>query len=388
MTADPDVPRGRSSTAFAVLLSAAAFVVVVAGMKAAAPLLVPCFLAIFIAVISGPPLNWLRSRGLPTTAALVIVVAALLVCGTAIGAVITGAVRDFDSKYDDYQTRVKEISDNVSESLERFLPAEEPDATDKPSTASDPTDASPETPSATPTGRVATLKKTFESVDLGVIFSYLKQILGELSGLLGNALFIGLTVMFILAEASSFPGKIRAAFTRSNEVEGALQRFTTSINQYIAIKTMMSLLTGVVVGVWLMVLKVDFAFLWGLLAFMLNFIPNLGSIIAAVPAVLVAWIQPGGTAALLAAGGYIVTNFVIGNFVEPRLMGKGLDLSTLVVFISLVFWGWVFGPIGMLLSVPLTMTAKIALEASDDTRWLAVLMGSGGETKAATSDAA
>ena len=137
----------------------------------------------------------------------------------------------------------------------------------------------------------------------------------------------------------------------------------------------MSLLTGVVIALWLWFLNVDYAVLWGLMAFLFNFVPNIGSIIAAVPAVLLALIDPGPVAAFYAACGYLVVNVIIGNVIEPRVMGKGLGLSTLVVFLSLVFWGWVFGPVGMLLSVPLTMIVKIVLEEHPETNWIAVLLG-------------
>ncbi len=112
-----------------------------------------------------------------------------------------------------------------------------------------------------------------------------------------------------------------------------------------------------------------------MLAFLLNYVPNIGSIIAAVPAVLLAFVQLGAISALLTTALYVAVNVTIGNVVEPRFMGRGLGLSTLVVFLSLVFWGWVLGPVGMLLSVPLTITVKIALESSSKSHWLAVLLG-------------
>jgi len=138
-----------------------------------------------------------------------------------------------------------------------------------------------------------------------------------------------------------------------------------------------SFFTGMTAGVWVGVLGVDFAILWGLLAFLLNYVPTIGSILAAVPPVPLAFVQFGPGKALLVAAGYIVINVVIGNLIEPRIMGKGLGLSTLVVFLSLLFWGWALGTIGMLLSVPLTMVVKIALEGHPNTRWAAVLLGSG-----------
>jgi predicted PurR-regulated permease PerM len=142
-----------------------------------------------------------------------------------------------------------------------------------------------------------------------------------------------------------------------------------------AIKTWISIATGVLVAVWLKLIGVDFPLLWGVLAFVLNYIPNIGSFISAVPAVLLAVIQLGMVQASIAALGYAVVNIVMGSVVEPRFMGRGLGLSTLVVFLSLVFWGWVLGPVGMLLSVPLTITAKMALESREESRWAAVLLG-------------
>ena len=138
---------------------------------------------------------------------------------------------------------------------------------------------------------------------------------------------------------------------------------------------MISLITGVTVTIWVYVLGLDFPILWGIVAFLFNYIPNIGSIIAAVPAVLLALVQFGLGKALVVTLGYVVVNVIMGNFVEPRVMGRGLGLSPLVVFLSLIFWGWIFGPVGMLLSVPLTMIVKIAFQHSPEMRWLAVLLG-------------
>jgi predicted PurR-regulated permease PerM len=124
----------------------------------------------------------------------------------------------------------------------------------------------------------------------------------------------------------------------------------------------------------LLVLGVDFALLWGVAAFLLNYIPNIGSLIAAIPPILLALVQFGVGKTLIVAAGYLVVNIVVGSIIEPRVMGRGLGLSTLIVFISLVFWGWVFGPVGMFLSVPLTMVVKIALDSQEETRWIAVML--------------
>ncbi len=157
-----------------------------------------------------------------------------------------------------------------------------------------------------------------------------------------------------------------------------LQQFVTNLSQYMAVKTLTSLCTGVSVTILLLILGVDFAILWGLLAFFLNYIPNIGSVIAAAPAVLIATVQLGLGPACIALIGYVLINVGIGAGIEPRFLGKTMGLSTLVVFVSLIFWGWMFGPIGMLLSVPLTMTMKIALETSESTMWIAQLLGPAG----------
>ena len=177
-------------------------------------------------------------------------------------------------------------------------------------------------------------------------------------------------------EAGGFSNKIKKAFPNSNDVFVPIQSFFDGFNRYLAIKTATSILTGILIFLWLLTFGIDFPILWGLLAFMLNFVPNVGSILAAIPAVLLAIIQFGFFKALLVVIGFLIVNIGLGGLLEPRFLGKGLGLSPLVVFISLIFWGWVLGPVGMLLSVPLTMILKIALENSPNTKWIAILIGS------------
>jgi len=207
--------------------------------------------------------------------------------------------------------------------------------------------------------------------------------LARLGGVLSNAFLVLLTLVFILLEASGFPKKL---LVLSGGDPRGLQRahqISESIRHYVSMKTWLSLATGVLIGLWLKFLDVDYPLLWGMLAFLFNFVPNIGSFIAAIPAIMLAIIHPGPATALYAAGGYLVVNGILGNVIEPRVMGRGLGLSTLVVFVSLVFWGWVFGPVGMLLSAPLTMIPRIYLDASERTRWLAVLLSANPEPEPA-----
>ena len=160
-----------------------------------------------------------------------------------------------------------------------------------------------------------------------------------------------------------------------------LDKIGSSIRNYLSIKTVISFLTGLFIWIWLLVLGVDYAILWGVIAFLLNYIPNIGSIIAAAPTMLLALIQLGVSGMVWTGIGYLLVNMVIGNMVEPKVMGKGLGLSTLVVFLSLIIWGFMLGTVGMFLSVPLTMTIKIILEQNEQTKWIAILLGTEDETK-------
>jgi AI-2 transport protein TqsA len=193
---------------------------------------------------------------------------------------------------------------------------------------------------------------------------------------LTNTFLILFTMVFILLEASSVQTKIVAAFGRRADTFEKATLFLNNLGRYLGIKTLTSTATGL--SVWLLtsIIGLDFALLWGMLAFLLNYVPTIGSIIAAIPAVLLALVQLGVGDATATLIGFAVINVVFGTIIEPRWMGYGVGISPLIVFTGLIFWGWVFGPVGMLLSVPLTMTLKLALESDNRTRWVAILLGS------------
>ena len=213
-----------------------------------------------------------------------------------------------------------------------------------------------------------------DAFPLGSLLTLAGGALRSLGSVLSNGFLIILTVIFILAEAASFHPKLVAVLNNPDRDLAHFGRITGTMNRYIAIKTSVSVLTGFLVTTFLWILNVDFPVLWGLVALLLNFIPTIGSIIACVPPVLLALVQLGPTEALLVVAGFFAVNTIVGNVLEPRYMGRGLGLSALVVFLSLIFWGWLLGPVGMLLSVPLTISAKIALEVSPGTLWLARLL--------------
>jgi predicted PurR-regulated permease PerM len=201
------------------------------------------------------------------------------------------------------------------------------------------------------------------------------RLLAGVGSVLSNIVLILLTVAFILFEASSFPVKLRAVLGDPQQAFPQFTRFVDDIERYVLIKTLISLATGVLIGIWLSILGVGFPILWGFLAFLLNYVPSIGSTVAAIPAVLLTFIQLGIGRALMTTAGYMAVNFILDNVIEVRLMGRKLGLSTLVVFLSLIFWGSLLGPIGMVLCIPLTMTLKFAGENNEGTQWIAVLLG-------------
>lgn len=327
------------------MLAAACFVVIVAGMRAAAGILVPFLLSVFIAIVFTPMLFWLQKKKVPKIAAIGLIMAIIIALGAVLVQFLGGSVAEFTDSLPFYQKRL--LSESTK--LVNWLSQRGIDVSEQ------------------------MLREYF---DPGMAMQMASRTLTGLSGALTNAFLILLTVIFILLEVARFPEKIRAAFKDPEKSLSNFSRFTKSVNRYLALKSLFSLITGVLIWAWLSILGLDFAFLWGLLAFLLNYVPNIGSIIAAVPPVLLALAQLGIWPAALCSMGFVAVNVVIGNIVEPRFMGSGLGLSTLVVFLSLVFWGWVLGPVGMLLSVPLTMIFKIALESSPDARWLSVMLDS------------
>jgi len=187
--------------------------------------------------------------------------------------------------------------------------------------------------------------------------------------------------LFILLEDQSFAYKAKVLTRGPSESLDFLNQIGKSIRHYLSIKTLISIITGALIWLSLVIIGVEYAIVWALIAFLLNYIPTIGSILAGIPAVLFALVQVGFGGALWTLVVYVTVNTVIGNLVEPKMMGKGLGLSSLVVFLALVFWGFLLGTVGMFLSVPLTMALKITLEQSEKTRWIAILLGTQQEAK-------
>jgi len=330
---------------------AAALIIIIAGIKQAAALIVPFLLSVFIAVISFPLMSKLQQKGIPKGLSLTMVILLVVIIAFGLTILIGSSLAEFSQTLPEYKQKISAEWAYILEWLNNH--------------------------------GISVADSIKEVVDPGAAMGLVSSILLGFGGVLKNSFLIILTVTFILIEAAGFAQKIQSS-NDTNQINDSQdvpvgkdfsQIFLQKVRNYMSMKTIISMVTGVIIAIALWLVGVDYPVLWGVLAFMLNFIPNIGSIIAAVPAVLLTIVQLGFSASVLVAGIYIVVNIVIGSVVEPKYMGKGLGLSTLVVFISLVFWGWLLGPVGMLLSVPLTITIKLALDSKPETKWLGHLLG-------------
>ena len=318
--------------------------VVVAGMKAAEAIVVPFILSAFIAIISIPPLFWLEGKGLSRGLAMLIVIAVLVAVVMGIIFLVGSSIGELSQNLPLYRSRINAQVFPLIEWLR---------------------------------GRGIDIPTSeyMQYFEPGTAVQLFADLLNGLGKTLSNAFLILLTTVFILFEASSFPRKFRAISKNPEETLDRFATFRDKIRHYLVIKTFASLATGGTVGICLGILGINYSVLWGLLAFFFNYVPNVGSIIAAIPAVLFTMVQLGIVPAMWVLFIYVLINVVIGSLIEPRFMGRGLGLSVLAVFLSLVFWGWVLGPVGMFLSVPLTIMFKIALDSHPETKWIALCLG-------------
>ncbi len=327
------------------LLMVACFVVVVAGLRLGASMLLPFALALFLAVMSMPIMFWLQLRRIPAPLAVVLT---MVVIGALFGGLIllgTQSVADLQTQIPGYQERlstlyqswVKGLSNRFGIPLDQHL--------------------------------------TLNLIDPGAMIGLFGQTAARVVGFLGNTFVVLFIMAFILAEATVFPFKFRAILGPEAGDGRRMTKVIREVQEYLGIKTAVSLATGLLIGLIAWFLGLDFPILLGLIGFVMNYIPTVGSILAAVPALVLSLLQFGTLGHFLVVSiSYGVINTVFGNIIEPNLMGRRLGLSTLVVILSLLFWAWLWGPVGALLAVPLTMVVKIMLENTEDLRWMAILL--------------
>jgi len=338
------------STEGSPMVKIASLIIIFAGMIYAKSIITPFLMALFISIICEQPISWLEKKRLPRWLALIIVIFGLIFLFSGFAFLIGGTISSFSGNLSKYESTLT----SISESFIQFL-------NDK--------------------GLKIPQDQIINLVQPAKVLEFTASALNKLLNMMGNTFLIFLIILFTLMEFGSFSIKARAILIGSDESISYFSTILKEIRHYLGIKTLICLLTGILVYIALLIIGVDYPLLWALIAGLMNYIPNIGSIIAAVPAVLFALVQLGLGGAFWTLGSFMLVNNVLGNFVEPRIMGRGLGLSPLVVFLSLLFWGFILGPVGMFLSVPFTMTIKIILEQNDKTKWLAILLGTPADAK-------
>lgn len=313
-----------------IVLVLASLCVIVAALKVAAPILTPIALALLIAGTCAPLVNRLAARGIPPMVGAVAVTLLELAGLAVLVFMLTFAVREVQESFALYQSAITGLTGRAQEVLSRLgMPAEHT------------------SPQALSESLLPMLSDSFARVlgatsDLGVIL---------------------LVVLFTLAEFAVVGEKIqRLAPAASRAGFERVDSIIRDVQKYLLVKLLTSSMAAVLAFVTLKVLGVGLALPLAITMFLLHFIPNIGAVLATIPAVLVALLDHGGVTAGAVAGIYVFGNAIIGNVIEPKILGRTLGVSALVVLLSMLFWSWLWGPTGALLSVPIAVVAKAVLE--------------------------
>jgi predicted PurR-regulated permease PerM len=340
----------RVSPIFMFIVGAGAAVLVLAGMKAAAGLVVSILLAGMLTIALTPLQNWLVKKKFPGWLALITTIIVGILILVAIILILVAGLAQFVEALPQYSDEVDELTVSLTTFLDGYLSEYEIDVE-------------------------ATL------ADLDITASRIVEIAVNLTAGLLNALtdtgLVIVIIAFMLFEALEFPRKL--AVVRPWVDEGIIKRFDRSLahtRQYLVLTAAVGAGAAALDVVLLMIIGVPFALLWGILSFLLSFIPNVGFILALIPPTILALLELGWPAALAVIVGYVLINGLFDNVLKPKYMGEGLDLSAMLVFLSLIFWGFILGPLGAILAIPLTVLVKeLVIESDPKWSWIGVLMG-------------
>ncbi|OGD19653.1 MAG: hypothetical protein A2Y70_02595 [Candidatus Aminicenantes bacterium RBG_13_64_14] len=314
-------------------------------LKLARPVLIPFVLAVFLSYIIDPVLTFLTRCRCPRRAAVLLVMALMFVLFYLLGALVYSSGKSLAAELPRYQERLSDLSVFLAKGVGPFK---------------------------------VDLSAALGKLEIEKIGTFILSAIGPFFSVLGKLLLVFLFLIFIVSGRGRAAAKIQKALGdgRSGRMKAVIEAINAQTRKYILIKTVLSLANGLIVWVVLALFGVEFAPLFGLLAFLLNFIPDIGSLVATALRVGFAFFQfgtfwPPFWILVITVG----LDSVLGYFLEPKIMGKGLGLSPLLVFFSLLFWGWLWGIPGMILAVPLTAVIKIVCQNVPALRPVAVLMG-------------
>ncbi|SDW73303.1 Predicted PurR-regulated permease PerM [Amycolatopsis xylanica] len=339
-TAAPALPR-----CLVILLGTAAAVVTVAGLKAMAWLITPVLLALVIVIVLSPVHAWLRQHGFRPWAATLVLV--LLIYGllVAFSLVVIVSVAKLTSLLPQYTDRVRELATSAVDAAGSLGV------------------------------RPGALREAANSLDLGKVLTSLGGLLGDLTGLTTSIVFLLALLLFFSVEANGIDSRLSDVDGDRPQVREALGGFAGRTRRYLAVATAFGLIVAVVDTVALLWLGIPLAVLWGLLSFVTNYIPNIGFLLGLLPPALLALLGSGWQRMVAVIVVYALINFVAQSVIQPRYVGDAVGLSTALTFVSLVFWAWVLGPVGVLLAIPATLLVMAVLVEIDPAAgWVAALV--------------
>jgi AI-2 transport protein TqsA len=345
----------RQPSFLRVMLFLAATVVVLVGIHVAAPILNPIFFALVLTLLFSPVYSWLKRRGLPPSLALVVMLVGLTILFLALFFVLSVSITRFGERVGFYVTQLDVELDKLDALLERLgLSKVDLQEVVKPSALAD---------------------------ALGVVLS-------GIAGFLSDLFLILMITLFLLGEGPAMMNRLRASVHEDNAQVARLTTVGQSVVRQFGLRAIVNLVTGAGVTILLLVLGVDFPLLWGILTFFLSFVPYVGLVLAVAPAVVLALAEFGVDRALLVIAGVTVINVLAENLLSPMMMGRGLNLSPTVVFLSFILWAWLLGGPGAFLAVPIILFLAVMFDTFPETRWLASIIGVSGANTATLGGAA
>ena len=311
-----------------IIIIAFIFIAII-GMKFTAPILSLVLLSMFIAIIIYPFLMWLRRKGLSYNMSVSITLVGIALLGVAIVGFLVVTVAQLIREIPSLTINSSGFLAQYGNQVIQFLVAHIPDT--------------------------------------------------NVGGFIADGTFIVFAVIFLVYELPQIKIRLENGLGKNNPTLDKTYGLMRAFVEYFVIRAKVNFFYGIGVSAILVVFDINFALLWGLLTFFLGFIPYIGIIIAAIPAVLIAWAKYGIQGAIVMTLFFIIINTIAESVIFPKLTGRGLQMSVYVVFVSLFVWGWILGPIGFFIGVPMTLVVIKYLENFKETQWIALLMGSDAE---------
>ncbi len=318
-------------------------VIIIAGFKAASKVIIILLLAIFIASILSAFLNFMEQKKIPKIPSYFLLFSILIVILVLLTYMINTSLTSFSNNLPIYENKIKTSILLIINYIEEY-------------------------------GFSINKEEILKALNFSYFFKFTTNLIGDIGAIFSKALLVFIGVAFILSETKIFEKKLKLIFNNDSKKLYSFKLFSYNLQKYFIVKTFTSFLTGVSIFIILFFFKIDYPILWAVIAFLFNFIPVVGSIVAAIPAILLSLVSGHLDHTIWLMISYMIINISISNIIEPKLMGKELGLSPMIIFFSLIFWGWILGIVGMFLAVPITMTLKIAFESTQNTKWIGVLL--------------